>query len=138
MIKYICRKIEVDKLKQNNIKNMQPLVLAFVGDSVHTLFVRKHVCGLGEYKVNQLTRMTKEFVNAGKQCEVFKKIEAFLSEDELDVARRARNAQKGQIAKNYSPAEYNYATAFEAVVGYLYLTNQEERLNQILELSISE
>ncbi len=128
----------MDKLKQNKIKNMQPLVLAFVGDSVHTLFVRKYVCGLGEYKVNQLTRMTKEYVNAGKQCEVFKKIEALLSDDELDVARRARNAQKGQIAKNYSPAEYNYATAFEAVVGYLYLTNQEERLNQILKISISE
>lgn len=128
----------MEKKSNLEIKNMQPLVLAFVGDGVHTLFVRKHVSSLGQYKVNQLTRMTKEFVNAGKQCEVFKKIEAFLSEDELDVARRARNAQKGQIAKNYSPAEYNYATAFEAVVGYLYLTNQEERLNQILELSISE
>ena len=128
----------MDKFEQNKIKNMQPLVLAFVGDSVHTLFVRKHVCSLGEYKVNQLTRMTKEFVNAGKQCEVFKKIEALLSEDELDVARRARNTAKGQIAKNYSPAEYNYATAFEAVVGYLYLTKQEERLNQILKISISE
>ena len=138
MIKYIRRNFEVDRIEENKIKNMQPLVLAFVGDSVHTLFVRKHVCSLGEYKVNQLTRMTKEFVNAGKQCEVFKRIETMLSEDEQDVARRARNAQKGQIAKNYSPAEYNYATAFEAVVGYLYLTNQEERLNKILKISIAE
>ena len=128
----------MEKKSNLEIKNMQLLVLAFVGDSVHTLFVRKYVCSLGEYKVNQLTRMTKEFVNAGKQCEVFKKIETMLSDDEFDVARRARNAEKGQIAKNYSPAQYNYATAFEAVVGYLYLTNQEERLNKILELSLSE
>ena len=128
----------MEKKSSLDVKNMQPLVLAFVGDGVHTLFVRKHFASLGEFKVNQLTRMTKEYVNAGKQCEVFKKIEPILSEDEKDVARRARNEKKGQIAKNYSPAEYNYATAFEAVVGYLYLTEQTERLNQILKISISE
>ena len=128
----------MEKKSSLDVKNMQPLVLAFVGDGVHTLFVRKHFASLGEFKVNQLTRMTKEYVNAGKQCEVFKKIEPILSEDENDVARRARNEKKGQIAKNYSPAEYNYATAFEAVVGYLYLTEQNERLNQILKISISE
>ena len=121
-----------------DIKNMQPLVLAFIGDSVHTLFVREKMATSGDYKVNSLNRMTKEKVNAGKQCSVFKAFEDLLTEDEKDVARRARNATKGQIAKNYSQTEYNYATAFEAVVGYLYLTKQNKRLEQILNFSIME
>ena len=121
-----------------DIKNMQPLVLAFIGDSVHTLFVREKMATSGDYKVNSLNRMTKEKVNAGKQCSVFKAFEDLLTEDEKDVARRARNTTKGQIAKNYSQTEYNYATAFEAVVGYLYLTKQNKRLEQILNFSIME
>lgn len=122
----------------NDIKNMQPLVLAFVGDAVHTLFVREHMAKLGDYKVNQLNRMVKEKVNAGMQCRVFKALESKLTEDEHDVAYRARNSVKNQGAKNYSSTEYNYATAFEALIGFLYLTNQNDRLNEILELSLKE
>lgn len=129
--------MEIDKLKFK-AKQMQPLALAFVGDSVHTLFVREHLAKSGDFKVNQLTRMTKEFINAGFQCKVFKAIEPLLCDDERDIAMRARNTAKGQTAKNYSVVEYNYATAFEAVVGYLYLTNQTERLQKILNLSIME
>ena len=121
-----------------DIKNMQPLVLAFIGDAVHTLFVRQCVASKGDYKVNELNRMVKEKVNAGMQCRVFKNIESMLTEEEHDLAYRARNSVKGQGAKNYSAYEYNYATAFEALIGFLYLTKQEERLNQILELSLKE
>ena len=122
----------------NNVKNMQPLVLAFIGDSVHTLFVREYMAKLGDYKVNQLNRMVKEKVNAGMQFKVFKKIEPTLTNEEHDVAYRARNSVKAQGAKNYSAIEYNYATAFEALVGFLYLTKQEERLKEILEMSLKE
>ena len=122
----------------NDIKNMQPLVLAFVGDGVHTLFIREQMIKLGDYKVNDLNRMVKQKVNAGMQCRVFKKIEPMLTDYEHDLAYRARNSVKGQGAKNYSTYEYNYATAFEALVGYLYLTKQTERLNEILNLSLKE
>ena len=124
--------------KDEEIRNKQPLVLAFVGDAVHTLFVREHMATLGDYKVNQLNRMVKEKVNAGMQCKVFKSIEQELTEVEHSVAYRARNSVKGQGAKNYSATEYNYATAFEALVGYLYLTNQIDRLNEILQKSLKE
>lgn len=129
--------VEFDLNKQK-VREMQPLALAFIGDSVHTLFVREHLAKSGDYKVNQLTRMTKEFINAGFQCRVFKEIEPLLSEEEHDIAMRARNTAKGQTAKNYSVSEYNYATAFEALIGFLYLTGQSERLNQILNMSIME
>ncbi|MBQ3158470.1 MAG: Mini-ribonuclease 3 [Clostridia bacterium] len=121
-----------------NIKNMQPLVLAFIGDGVHTLFVREHMAKKGDYKVNELNRMVKEKVNAGMQCKVFKALEDELTLEEHDIAYRARNGVKGQSAKNYSMAEYNYATAFEALVGYLYLTKNQERLSYILEKSLKE
>ncbi len=122
----------------NDVKNMQPLVLAFIGDGVHTLFVREKMASLGDYKVNELNRMVKEKVNAGMQCKIFKKIEPMLSDEEHSLAYRARNGVKGQGAKNYSAYEYNYATAFEALIGYLYLTKQEERLKEILSLSLKE
>jgi len=123
---------------KEDVKNMQPLVLAFVGDAIHTLYIRQQMVNLGDYKVNELTRMVKQKVNAGMQCKVFKAIENILTEEEHDIAYRARNSVKGQGAKNYSAYEYNYATAFEALVGYLYLTKQVERLNEILNLSLKE
>lgn len=131
------KKVEFDLNKQK-VREMQPLALAFVGDSVHTLFVREHLVKSGDFKVNQLTRMTKEFINAGFQCKVFKEIEQMLTEEEHDISMRARNTAKGQTAKNYSISEYNYATAFEALIGFLYLTGQNERLNLFLNLSIME
>lgn len=120
------------------MENMQPLVLAFVGDAVHTLFVREHFARSGDYKVNQLNRMVKEKVNAGMQCKVFRAIEPNLSPEEHDIAIRARNSVKGQGAKNYTMTEYIHATAFEALVGWLYLNHREARLNEILESSLKE
>ena len=120
------------------VKNMQPLVLAFIGDSVHTLFIREQMVKKGDYKVNELNRMVKEKVNAGMQCKIYKKIEPLLTLEEHDLSYRARNSVKGQGAKNYSAYEYNYATAFEALIGYLYLTKQNDRLNEILNLSLKE
>lgn len=117
---------------------LKPLVLAFVGDAVHTLYVREHFARQGDYTVNQLNRMVKEKVNAKKQCEVILKLEPILSDEEKDVARQARNSVKGQRAKNYSVFEYNHATAFEALVGYLYITKKSARLEEILRLSVEE
>ena len=74
----------MEDLNIEKIKNMQPLVLAFVGDGVHTLFVREHMAKKGDYKVNELNRMVKEKVNAGMQCRVFKAIENELTQEEYD------------------------------------------------------
>ena len=121
-----------------DIRQIQPLVLAYVGDAVHTLFVRRHFAESGDYKINELNRMVKEMVNAGMQCKVFLNLEPSLTEEEHDIAIRARNTAKGQKAKNYSVSEYNHATAFEALVGYLYLSGKQERLKEILEASLKE
>lgn len=119
-------------------QEMQPLVLAMIGDSVQTLFVRKHVAMVYGVKVNKMNKYVSSVVSAGSQFKTFKKIEESLSQEEQDIARRARNTHIHSKSKNFSITEYIHATALEAVIGYLHLTGQEERLNEILTLSLEE
>jgi len=119
-------------------KQMQPLALAMIGDSVQTLFVRTYIALNFGVKVNKINKMVSSVVSAGAQFRTYKKIEDIFNDEELDIARRARNTHKNSKAKNFSYGEYIYATALEAVIGYLYLTNQTDRLNYILKISVEE
>ena len=125
-------------MEREKIRLMQPLVLAMIGDSVQTLFVREYVAKEYGVKVNKMNKMVSSVVSAGSQFKTFKKIEDMLSEEEQEIARRARNSNIHTKAKNFSYNEYIHATALEATIGYLYLTNQKERLNQFLTISLEE
>lgn len=125
-------------LEENEAKQMQPLVLAMIGDSVQTLFVREYVAKNYGVKVNKMNKIVSSVVKAGAQFCTYKKLESELTEKELDIAHRARNTHIHSKAKNFSYAEYIYATALEAIFGYLYLTGNEERLNYFLEKSLEE
>ena len=127
---------EYGLISKDQAKQMQPLVLAMVGDGVQTLFVRKFIALKFGVKVNKMNKMVSSVVSAGAQFETFKKIESSLYEDEQDIARRARNAHIHTKAKNFSFNEYIHATALEALFGYLYLTGQNERLNEFLNISV--
>jgi ribonuclease-3 family protein len=126
------------EMSKEESKQMQPLVLAMIGDSVQTLFVREFVAKKFGVKVNKMNKMVTSVVSAGAQFETFKKIEDSLSDEELDIARRARNANIHTKAKNFSYTEYIYATALEAVFGFLYLSGQTDRLNSLLTISLEE
>ena len=125
-------------MEKEKIKQMQPLVLAMIGDSVHTLFVREHIALKYGFKVNKMNKMVSSVVSAGAQFSTFKKIEDELREDEKDIARRARNTHIHTKAKNFSFNEYIHATAFEALIGYLHLTEESERLDYFLNKSLEE
>ena len=125
----------MEKISEETAKQMQPLVLAMIGDSVHTLFVREYVAKEYGFKVNKMNKVVSSVVKAGSQFKTFKKIEQNLSSEEMDIATRARNTHIHTKAKNFSYAEYIYATALEAVIGYLYLTDNQQRLNIILNKS---
>lgn len=129
-------KIETEKLTQNQIKNLSPLVLAFVGDGVHTIFVRDFVVKSKSEKLNDYNKDCSHFCKAKTQSLVLDKIESSLSEEEKDIVRRTRNAKTNNIAKNSNLTEYKKATCFEALVGYLYLSGQTERMNEILDISV--
>jgi len=110
------------------------LELAFMGDTLYDLRVRETLVRRGG-KVRNLHREATRHVCAHAQSEAFSRIEAILTEDEANVARRARNAHQNP-PKNADPAEYHRATALEALIGYLYLTGQLERMNALLDIAV--
>ena len=124
------------KWTDTEILATNPLELAFVGDAVFSLFVRETLANNHNTNTNVLSKQASKIENAGNQYKIFRKIESELSEFETELCHRARNANIHSKAKNYSVTEYIYATAFEALLGYLYLTQQKERLNKILNLSM--
>ena len=118
----------------NNINNLNPLVLAFVGDAVYTEKVRTHLVSLEPAKVNDLHKNANKLVCCEYQAYIFEQIKNNLSEIEQNIASRARNAKKNTTPKHAEPAEYNKSTALEAIVGYNYLIENFDRLNQIFEI----
>ena len=116
------------KLSEQDALKMSSVTLAFVGDAVYTLFVREKLSLGKDYKSGELNKMTTSYVRATAQAEKITALLGNLTENESYVYRRARNAHKPSRAKNASVSEYNKSTGFEALVGYLYLTGDEERL----------
>ena len=110
--------------------------LAFLGDAIHTAFVRKSLLKDTQQKLDSLNRNASRFCSAKTQSKVLTSLLPLLNEEENDIVRRARNSKPKHSAKNANPAEYHKATAFEALIGWLYLNEYKERLNQFLNLSI--
>ncbi|MDI3481098.1 MAG: mini-ribonuclease [Tepidanaerobacteraceae bacterium] len=119
-----------------DVDSLSSLALAFVGDAVFNLFIRTMLVGSGK-KVRDLHREAVRYVKASAQAEILKKIEGFLTEKEKNVVRTARNAKVNTVPKNADIMDYHYSTGFEALLGYLYLTGQNERLNKVLMASFS-
>ena len=115
------------------VREMSPLVLAYIGDAVHSLYSREKYALSTTYKPNKLHILVSNEVKAKAQAEKLEKILESLTQEEKDIFMRARNTHVNTIAKNASKGEYLEATGFEALIGYLYLTGQQERLEQILE-----
>ena len=111
---------------------MNPVVLAFVGDAVYTLFVRERLALSLKVKTGELDRRTAEIVSAHGQSERLNQILPLLTEEEEDIFKRGRNAKKPTKSKNASVAEYVRSTGFEALLGFLYLTGQTERMEELL------
>ena len=109
------------------------LELAYLGDTVYDLYVRSHLVERGG-RVGALHRRAVRLVCAHAQAEAFARVESMLTE-ELAVARRARNT-KLSPPRHADPADYQRATALEALVGYLYVTGRSERLHALLEAAL--
>ena len=110
------------------------LELAYLGDTLYDLYVREHLIARGG-RVRALHREAIRLVCAHAQSEALGRIEAGLTEAEADVVRRARNARQTP-SKNADAGEYHRATALEALVGYLYVTGQRDRMNEILAAAL--
>lgn len=118
------------------VNQMSPLTWAYVGDCVYELYIRTKLVDTTKLKPHELHIRSVKYVKAKAQAEALKKIETILTEEEKEIVRRGRNTQTHHIAKNASMQDYMYATAFEALIGYLYLTKQDDRLFEIMKMEI--
>ncbi len=123
-------------VKEAKVLNSQ--LLAFIGDSVYALYVKTYMVSHFSTTSNKLNSLTNELVNATKQSEVVAKISENLSDDEKDVYKRARNYKTANTAKHANVIDYKRATGLEAVIGFLYLTNNTIRMNEILAKCVGE
>ena len=119
-----------EKITKEQANIMSPVVLAFIGDAVYSLYERE--------KLALSTSSKTERVCAKAQAKLSEKILSVLTEEELYVFKRGRNAKKPSKSKSCTVTEYNISTGIEAVIGYLYLTGQIERINRLLAFEETE
>lgn len=124
--------IELKKDEQE-VNLMSPLTWAYVGDCVYELYVRTKLVNETNLKPHALHIQAIKKVKASSQAETLNKIYEELTEKEKEIVRRGRNAENHHLPKNANIQDYMYATAFEALIGYLYLTKQNTRLKEIFD-----
>lgn len=122
----------INKLNPNE---MNALTLAYIGDAIYELYIRMYVISKGG-KPNALHKRTIGYVSAKAQANVIHMLTPRLSEIELELVKRGRNAKSNTVPKNTDMINYRYSTGFEALIGYLYLTNQIERLEEFINEAI--
>ncbi len=125
-------------IKPMEVMNLHPLVLAYIGDAVYEVYIRTMLVINNKKNVNGLHKLSIKYVKAKAQSDIVHRIMDMLSQDEQDVVRRGRNAKSATVPKHAEITDYRYSTGYEALIGYLYLTNNTQRLMEILELSVTE
>ena len=123
----------MNKLTPQEIKLMSPLGLAYIGDCIYELMTRERIVSRGNMPVSKLHRETVSIVCAAAQSATVDTILAQLSEEELAVYKRGRNANGSHVPKNADPVQYRRATGLEALFGYLYLNECYDRVTALYE-----
>ena len=123
---------------KEHLKDRNSLVFAFVGDALFSLYVRTLLASISTAKAGVLHIETSKFVRASYQKKLLEFLESSLTQEETNICLNARNAKTNNIAKNSNLEEYKKSTSFEALLGYLYLSNQNDRLYQILNMCENE
>ena len=120
------------KLETVDPRTYSPLVLAYIGDAVYELLIRTKVINHGSMQVNKMHKKSASLVKAETQANIIKAIQDDLTEEELAVYKRGRNAKSATTAKHATMIDYRMATGFEALIGYLYLQAQNDRLLELI------
>lgn len=125
---------------ENNLdaKQLNSLALAYMGDAVFETYVRHHLLLRGKVRPHRLHREGTRYVSAKAQCQILFQMldECMLNEEEEAVVMRGRNAKSGTVPKNTDVQTYRYSTAFEALIGYLYLLGRKDRLEELIEKAL--
>ena len=122
-----------------NVNQLSPLILAYIGDAVFEIMVRERILEKsGNISVNKISKKVTDIVNAASQSALYMKVEDRLSEEERAVMKRGRNPSSHTRAKHQKVTDYRRATGLEALFGYLYLLGKKERLNEIFEICMRD
>ena len=124
-------------IRDIDIRTYSPLTLAYIGDGIYDLVIRSIVVGHGNTKASQLHQHTSHLVKAHTQSEMMEYLLPILTEEEEDYYRRGRNAKSPTMAKNATMGDYRRATGFEALMGYLYLTDRFQRLMELVSAGLT-
>ena len=125
-------------LKEQDARQYSPLTLAYIGDAVYEMIVRTILVERGNAPVNVLHKHASKLVKAEAQADSYHRIKEMLSEEEMSVFRRGRNAKSYTSAKNATIGDYRVATGFEALFGFWYLTGQTERMITVAKAGMTE
>ena len=115
---------------------MNPLQMAYIGDAVYEVYIRSYLVSKYKKNVNEMHKLSVKFVKASAQSHLLEVIEPFLTEEESNIVRRGRNTKTNHVPKNAQVIDYRRATAFEALIGYLHLTKNYERVHEIIKIII--
>lgn len=124
--------------KPLNAREYSPLALAYIGDAVYEVMIRTVVIGIGNAPVNKYHQSTKEFVQAKGQAEFYNHIKEELTEKEQDIFKRGRNAKSGSSSKSADIITYRYATGVEALIGFLYIDGEIERILELMTYGLKK
>ena len=130
VFKELTKKFNSD---DNAVRQLNPLILASIGDAVYSLNIRSYVVAKHDLSAHMLHMYSSKLVCAAAQREAYYKIEELLSEDEQYIAKRGRNSHPGTVPKNADIHDYRVATALEAVFGYLYILGRNDRINILIK-----
>lgn len=124
------------QLNETDVRSYSPLVLAYIGDCVYDLIIKSMVISNGNKQVHKLHEETSQYVQASAQSKMMRAMQPCLTEEEHVVYRRGRNAKSVSPAKNQSITDYRRATGFEALLGFLYLRKEYERLMELVKIGL--
>lgn len=119
-----------------DIRTYSPLTLAYIGDGIYDPVIRSVVVGKGNTRAGELHKRTSQIVKAHTQAEMMEVLLPLLTEEEADIYRRGRNAKSPTMAKNATMSDYRKATGFEALMGWLYLQDEFERLVELVKTGV--
>ena len=123
-------------MDKKQVKQINTTALAYLGDAVYEVAIRKHIMETGQYNADRLHAIAVRYVRAEGQAFAIKRLMEELTEEEQSLVRRARNRKITSKPRNVEPITYKWATAFEAFVGYLHLTEDRERLDWFIGRAI--
>lgn len=123
-------------MNKDDLRKLNTTALAYMGDAVYERDIREHILDKGIPDVNRLHRMSTMYVSAPAQAKIIKSLFDDLTEEEQKLVKRARNRKYRTKAKNADPVTYKWATAFEALIGYLYLSGDEKRHMWLVEKAV--